>query len=186
MMSYTVPVKDKVIFIRYFLRTYELKSKESAWILNYLLRREERLENVYFVSDITNCPRALMIATTCSDQPSFQFYKQHVVTSSHDKAYHDIRFHPEEPLYIQLSYERSYQCPKYVYIVEENPYLTEEDIILPIDEERTERLLQSIQNNKVVEQLKVGIDEALDNKDEETFLRLTKQLSHILQAPTQS
>lgn len=178
-MAYTVSVREKTIFLQHFLNHYELKSRESKWLLKYILRRKDILERVHFVMDVTNCPRAMMLATTCSEQPAFQFYKEHVITTNHDKAYHDIRFHSDEPLYIQLHYERSYQCPKYVYVVEENPYLSEEEIILPIDEARTERLLRSVKQQKRIEQLEKEIDLALDDKDKTKFLRLTNELAFL-------
>ena len=66
-----VNVLEKKRFINWFLNNYQLKRRESVWILNYLMNHERVLEHVHFVDEARLCPKGVVISTKCVDDPPF-------------------------------------------------------------------------------------------------------------------
>src|SRR5699024_1865608 len=95
------------------------------------------------------------------------------------KSFHDIRLNQHEPLYLQLNFNKSYQSPYYVTVLEENPFLPDEYFITDKDKKQANRLLKKtlFENKKKV--LLKGIDDALDERDYDTFQRLTSDLKKL-------
>src|SRR5690625_2922447 len=86
-----ISIQDKKEFIQWFLKHYELKQWETNYLLTYLTTHENLLTNMHFVKDVSDCPRAIVIASTCSAEPSFRYYKKQVVTDDAERSFHDIR-----------------------------------------------------------------------------------------------
>src|SRR5690606_40695317 len=89
-MSTSVSVEDKKRFIQWFLKNYQLKKRESAWILHYILNHAEILLNINFVRDVIFCPRGMMITSNFSEEVPFLFYKNYLVTTDVKTTFHDI------------------------------------------------------------------------------------------------
>src|SRR5699024_5718866 len=75
LMQTPVSVQDKKTFIQWFLSHYQLKKRESVWILNYLIDHSKILAHVHFVRDVKFCPRGIMMSSYCSKEAPFRFYK---------------------------------------------------------------------------------------------------------------
>ncbi|KIL48924.1 hypothetical protein KP77_21350 [Jeotgalibacillus alimentarius] len=175
-MAPSISANEKKDFIKWFLQHYELKKRESVWIMNYLLSHEQLIENLHFVEDARYCPRGIVMSATCTDEVPFRFYKGHVMTTDAEKSFHDIRLHRDEDLYIQLNFESAYSSYQYAAVLEENPYIREELKLTANEKKLAEKFLaDSIHENQRA-QLMRQIDEALDSNDREKF----EQLSGLL------
>ncbi|WP_163969851.1 ReoY family proteolytic degradation factor [Oceanobacillus halotolerans] len=178
-MHTPISVHDKKTFIQWFLNHYQLKKRESVWILNYLLNHSKILNNVHFVHDVKFCPRGIMITTHCSDEVPFRFYKNQLVTTDAEKSFHDIRLNQDEPLYIQLNFKNANQNTFYAAVLEENPFIPDEYFITQKDKDLAEKFLKwSLYQNRKQKLIK-AIDQSLDKRDQETFQQLVKELHRM-------
>lgn len=178
-MKTQISVAEKRSFIEWFLRHYQLKKRESHWIFSYLIQEDELLESIHFVRDIALCPRAIVMSTTCSLEEDFSFYKGHMKTNDPEKAFHDMRLNNGEALYIQLNFMNAKQNPDYAIVLEDNPYSIIEPITIAKDQLIAKEILSKSIKTHQKELIKLKIDEALDQLDEELFKTLTDQLNKL-------
>ncbi|MDY0408312.1 ReoY family proteolytic degradation factor [Virgibacillus soli] len=178
-MQAPISVKDKKSFIVWFLNHYQLKKRESVWILNYIVNHEDILKNTHFVSDAKFCPRSIVMSSYCSDQIPFRFYKNHVVTTDAEKSFHDIRMNRHKELYIQLNFKNAHQTPNYVSVLEDNPFIPDEYFITKKDKEIAQQLLDKVLYESKRDMLKRAIDQALDQNDRHAFEQLTVEMQQL-------
>lgn len=178
-MQTPVSVQDKKMFIQWFLNNYQLKKRESVWILNYLVNHHDLLVHVHFVRDAKFCPRGIVMTSHCSNEAPFRFYKNQLVTTDAEKSFHDIRLNQQEPLYLQLNFYKSYQNATYVAVLEQNPYTPEEYMITKDDKQQAANLLNQTLYNYKKNILIQGINRSLDEMDQENFMKLTDQLHRL-------
>jgi uncharacterized protein YpiB (UPF0302 family) len=179
MMNSAVSVLEKKDFLKWFLNNYQLKRRECAWLLNYLMSDDQLMEKVHFVDHAEYCPKSLIISANDVDSIPFSFQKRQHVTMDAEKSFHDIRLNKEEEVFIQLNFKDAKKIPQFVAVLEENPFV-------PIDKD-TEKmycLLADIVINKATyhfqkNQLLEKIDTALDSGDKENFLFYTNQLAEL-------
>jgi uncharacterized protein YpiB (UPF0302 family) len=171
---------EKKAFIYWFLNQYQLKVRESNWILTYLVSNNRLLRNVHFVRDAHVCPRSIVMTSSCIEGAAFRFYRNQLVTSDPEKAFHDIRLNRDEPLYIELRFPHWEKSPQYALILEENPYLRDEDFITDEDIKEAENLMNFVLKKQRKKVLQQEIDKALDEKDLDRFLKLTEELETLL------
>ncbi|WP_209122608.1 ReoY family proteolytic degradation factor [Alkalihalobacillus sp. BA299] len=173
-MSSTISVYEKKEFLRWFLNAYQLKRRECAWLLNYLISDENLMEKVHFVERAEFCPKALIISTTDVDHVPFSFHKQKHVTMDAEKAFHDIRLNNNEEVYIQLNFSNAKTNSHYVAVLEDNPFVPDNEMATSdaiLAEIFLDKALASFREKQWYEE----INEALDNRDEKTFNNLTKK-----------
>lgn len=178
-MQTPISVQDKRSFIKWFLNQYQLKSRESVWILNYLTNHKDILANVHFVRHAKFCPRGIVIASRCSGERPFRFYKDHLVTTDTEKTFHDIRLNRDQPLYIELDFEWANRSTFYVAVLEENPYTPDSLLITKADKENAKNLLDTALFEFQQNALKQKIDLALDQMDKSTFEQLVEELNQL-------
>ena len=159
-----------------------IKRRECVWILNYLLSHDQLMEKVHFVEHAEYCPRGIIMSTQCVDQVPFRFYKDSVMTTDAEKSFHDIRLNRDQDIYIQLNFKDAHKSHQYVLVLENNPYMPEIIQISEKDKELAQMFLQTTIKDFQLERLRKEIDQALDNKDEETFKKLTEQYNRILKS----
>jgi len=174
-MNIPVSIKDKKRFIQWFLNQYQLKKRESVWILNYLVNHPQLLENVHFVREAKFCSRSIIMSTHCSTEVPFRFYKNQLVTTDAEKAFHDIRLNQNDDLYLQLNFKDYHQCVNYVAVLEENPCISQDHYITKQDRELAKQILDHSLYQYEKEILMGEIDLALDNLDQEKFIELSKE-----------
>jgi uncharacterized protein YpiB (UPF0302 family) len=174
-----VSVLQKKRFINWFLNNYQLKRRESVWILNYLMNHERVLKHVHFVEEARVCPKGVIISTKCVDDPPFRFYKEQVMTSDPEKSFHDIRLNDNETIYIQLNFANSNQCYRYAGVLEENPYIPNDYYITEKDQQTAEQLLSHLLYDFQLKKIQEEIDKALDEGDKERFHELIEQLNQL-------
>ncbi|WP_026689498.1 ReoY family proteolytic degradation factor [Alteribacter aurantiacus] len=178
-MNNTVPVMEKRDFLKWFLDQYQLKRRECAWLLNFLMSDDILMERVHFVEQADYCPKALMISTNDVDSVPFAFHKNQHVTMDAEKSFHDIRLNRNEEIFIQLNFKDKQMTPQYVAVLEENPYL-------PVNEEETnihqlmaEMVLEQSIRNERIKAIQGEIDQALLNGDEERFHTLANEYKRL-------
>ncbi|RYG73603.1 YpiB family protein [Lentibacillus lipolyticus] len=178
-MQTPVSVQDKKSFIQWFLNHYQLKKRESVWILNYIINHKNLLENIHFVREAKYCPRGLIMTSHCSEEVPFRFYKKQLVTTDAEKSFHDIRMNQNEPLYIQLNFNKSHQNSNYAAVLVENPFIPDDYFITKQDRDTAKEILDLTVHEYQRAALKRKIDCALDERDRQTFNELTEQLHAI-------
>ncbi|MBM7552474.1 ReoY family proteolytic degradation factor [Thalassobacillus pellis] len=178
-METPISVQDKKDFVRWFLNHYQLKKRESVWILNYLINHEAILQYAHFVDEVEFCPRGILISAQGVKAPPFRFYKDKVMTTDAEKSFHDIRLNQNEPLYIQLNFDQSNQSARYAGVLEENPFVPVNHYLTSKDRRLARRLLDISLLEHQRQQLEREIDEALDTGDRKSFVRLSGLLQHV-------
>ncbi|MFK2824205.1 ReoY family proteolytic degradation factor [Bacillus sp. B190/17] len=178
-MTAPVSVHEKKDFIRWFLNHYQLKRRESVWILNYLMSHDQLMEKVHFVEDAQYCPRGMVMSTHCVDTAPFRFFKENIMTTDAEKSFHDIRLNKEEDIYIELKFRSSNTSHQYAAVMEENPFMPRNLRITEKDKMLAEKFLKEGIYHFQKERLLKAIDEALDCGDKEAFLKLTDQLNQL-------
>jgi uncharacterized protein YpiB (UPF0302 family) len=174
-----IPVVDKKEFLKSFLQQFELKRRECAWLLNYLMSDDELMERVHFVEQAAHTPKALIISAKGVDTIPFSFHKEKHITTDAEKAFHDIRLNQNEEVYIELHFNGSKHYPPYLVVLEDNPHIPENIELTVAFQKETELLLDRSIRKFRKEQLLSAIDHALDRQDEETFTYLVKQLQQL-------
>ncbi|OZI11672.1 hypothetical protein CEW92_10245 [Bacillaceae bacterium SAS-127] len=178
-MAAPVSVHEKKDFIRWFLNHYQLKRRESVWILNYLMSHDQLMEKVHFVDDAQYCPRGMVMSTHCVDSAPFRFFKENIMTTDAEKSFHDIRLNKEENIYIELKFRGSNISHQYAAVLEENPFMPRNLRITEKDKALAEKFLKDSIYRFQKERLLQAIDEALDAQDKERFLQLTERLNQL-------
>ncbi|MFZ3588670.1 ReoY family proteolytic degradation factor [Bacillus sp. DJP31] len=178
-MATPVSVNEKKEFIRWFLNNYQLKRRECVWILNYLMSHDQLMNKVHFVEQAQYCPKGIIMSTHCVDDVPFRFYKENVMTTDAEKSFHDIRLNRDEDIYIQLNFRESYHSSHFVLVLEENPFMPKHLQINEKDKQLAEKFLEesifSFQRDKLL----LLIDDALDQQNQDEFLRLTGLLKRL-------
>ncbi len=178
-MATPVSVNEKKDFIRWFLNRYQLKRRESVWILNYLMSHDQLMEKVHFVEDAQFCPRGLIMSTHCTREVPFRFYKDNIMTTDAEKSFHDIRLNRDEDIYIQINFRSSNLCHQYAAVLEQNPFVKNNVHLSEEDKQFAEQFLKEsiriFQENKLLEE----IDRALDTRDQKKFETLSKRLNEL-------
>lgn len=178
-MASNVSNADKKEFIRWFLKNYQLKRREGVWILNYLLTSERILKNVCFTDDAHYCPRAIVMSTVDTEGLPFRFYENATMTNDPEKAFSRLKKSINEVIYIQLNFTSSMLNPKYLAVLEENPYVPSTKPIRLQDKKMAESMMAiSISKHHETYLLQL-IDEALDQGDKERFKKLVQQLKDL-------
>ncbi|UZH06823.1 ReoY family proteolytic degradation factor [Heyndrickxia coagulans] len=174
-----VSINEKKEFIRWFLNHYQLKRRESVWILNYLMGHDELMEKVHFVEEAHLCPRGIIMSTHCVDNVPFRFYKDNIMTTDAEKSFHDIRLNREEDIYIQLNFKKSQLSYQYAAVLEENPYMPKDLHINETDRQMAEKLLEKSMKDFKRNKLREEIDKALDEKDYSRFVELSGEMKEL-------
>ncbi|MBA2173885.1 YpiB family protein [Halobacillus locisalis] len=180
-MQTPISVDEKKDFVRWFLNHFQLKKRESVWILNYLMNHETLLSSVHFVNEVKFCPRGMEISAQGVTDPPFRFYKGQVMTNDAEKSFHDLRMNQDEPVYIQMNFDNAQQCSKYALVLEENPYLPKDYYLNDRDRSEANRFLSHSLLRYRQKQMESRIDEALIGGDRMEFKRLCTELDKIRQ-----
>jgi uncharacterized protein YpiB (UPF0302 family) len=163
-------------FIKWFLNNYQLRRRESVWILNFLYSYEHLLEKVHFVENASKTPRGIIMATHCVDDVPLRYYKNGVMSTNAESCFHDIRLNRDQDVYIELNFKNKYNYKEYWDVLEENPF---EEPDTSEFEEQAAHFLDYCLYEFRVERLKKQIDEAIDDGDKELFMKLTDELGKI-------
>lgn len=171
-MNLSISVEDKRQFITWFLAHHDIKTRESVWLLNYLISNDKILDCVHFVERAHYCPRAIIIAT--EELVDFQYYTGGLHIQDAEKAFHDVRLH-DGAIYMEIKMPQAMTNPYYVAVLETHHYGPEE----PKKHYGAAEEAAALALDYSVKQLLVALDEALDHGDKERFLQLSKQYEQL-------
>lgn len=178
-MSNSITVSEKKEFINWFLNRYELQKKEAAWLLSYLSSDEQLLERIHFVDHVEHLPKVIVMSTTCTEEPSFQFKKKKRKGSDVESAYYDIKLFPNEEIYIDLYFKDRTSCPEFAAVLEVNPMEQQDlvqDSLLGLF---AELLLDQAVMKYQKQELYRKIDQALETRDVVAFETWTAELRKL-------
>ncbi|MGO4888101.1 ReoY family proteolytic degradation factor [Anaerobacillus sp. MEB173] len=178
-MSFIISVVEKKDFLNWFLNKHQLKRRECAWLLNYLLSDDALMEKVHFVEHAEYCPKGLIISANDVDSIPFTYHKEQHVTMDAEKCFHDIRLNSDEDVYIQLNFSGAKTNPQYAAVLEENPFLPVNDESNQVNSVLAEIILDKVMMDFQRRQLLEAIDEALERNDRERFIELSNQLNQL-------
>jgi uncharacterized protein YpiB (UPF0302 family) len=176
-----VSISDKKDFIQWFLNRYELRKRESAWLLSYLSSDDELLKRVHFVENLRNLPKTIMMSTRCVRMTSFKFTKHNRVSTDVETAFYDIRSCPHEDIYIGLYFKDRSTCPEYAAVLEVNPMerqdLVQDTLLGLLAEIVLDQAIRDFRERELYRQ----IDQALAEGDEAKFLQLTEEWRNLVE-----
>lgn len=175
-MNQTVSVLEKKVFLRWFLKRYQMKKNECKWILNYLLSHDEILEKLHFVEEAHYCPSSMVMSVKEAGGVPFRFYKGVDMSSDATKAFHHIRLNPSEEMYIQLNFP-GFTGVEHIGVLEENPHMPNGLYRNDKDAELANQLIEHVMNLSKEEAFNRMINEALDTGNKGLFMELTSQLA---------
>jgi uncharacterized protein YpiB (UPF0302 family) len=178
-MNASITNSKKKYFLKWFTRNYELKRRESLWILDYLYNHDIMLEKTHFVERVDQTPRGIYMTVKGNQKPSFRFYKNGHMFKDAMQAFHEIRLNWSSHLYIEIDFEDAWQSPEYLAILEDNPNArwndtVPEELFVVVNEALDyETLLYARQ------QILEKIDTTLSNGREDKFANLTEDLKKV-------
>ncbi|MEC6747151.1 ReoY family proteolytic degradation factor [Marinilactibacillus sp. XAAS-LB27] len=178
-MNNRVQLNDKKQFLKWFLQRYQMKRRESMWILNYLLNHDIVLNKAKFVERAEKTPRGIKMAAVGSENEAFKFYKDGHSFDNPEQAFHEVRLNWHTDLYIELLFSDAWMSAEYLAVLEDNPFSSwndsiSNDLSLEVNE-AIDHFQLSEKRNDLVHQ----IDIALENDEKERFLNLTRELKEI-------
>lgn len=178
-MNIQISLDDKKIFLGWFLDRYQLKRRESMWILNYLLNHDIVLNKVHFIEAVEKTPRGMVMSTTEMDSEPFLFYKKGTVFSDPEQAFHEVRLNWQEEMYIELNFSNPWKSAEYLTVLEDNPYYKWNETISPKLIEEVELALETLSLTERKQNTLHQIDLSLEEDDRERFIQLSNQLKEI-------
>ncbi|WP_035053078.1 ReoY family proteolytic degradation factor [Carnobacterium pleistocenium] len=178
-MNIQISLEAKKIFLSWFLDRYQLKRRESMWILNYLLNHDIVLNKVHFVEAVEKTPRGMMMSTTEMGSEPFLFYKNGTVFSDPEQAFHEVRLNWQEEMYIELIFSNPWKSAEYLTVLEDNPYFKWNEMISGKLIEEVELALETLSLTERKQNTLHQIDLSLEEDDREKFIQLSNQLKKI-------
>lgn len=178
-MSARIQLKEKKKFLKWFMKNYPMKRRESMWILNYLLNHDIVLNKTHFVEYAGETPRGIKIVSREVEHDSFRFYKDGIESQDPEKAFHEIRLNWHSDLYVELVFPNPYAHLPFVNIVEDNPYARWNDMMNEEFERYIDNALDYFQLSSAKQALIDEIDTSLLENDSASFYRLTQVLKEI-------
>lgn len=181
-MSKWVSPIEKRNFLRWFLENHKLKRSEARKVIEYLVNNSHILENVSFTEDILLNKKTIVIASMNSDEPGFIFYYHQRKTDEVSMALSNLMMNPSEKVNLILHFRGKMLNHRYLQLIG-NPVSDNIKVYERFKQYKKEAddIIEKILLEKEIERLKKQIDEALDQKDEELFTRLTLKLKDNMQ-----
>lgn len=136
---------------------YDFNNRAAIWILNFIKSHPTISENITFNQLETE--RKLRIAESYTNRPTLVFEKGEIITTDGEVIFHELNLNQNEMLYIEFTLSKvdhRYQRVKAEEILEKDAAL----------------------NDQII-QIEADIDEALRQRDEHLFFKLTQELQKI-------
>jgi uncharacterized protein YpiB (UPF0302 family) len=169
---------DKELFIKWLLGNKQMKKRECVWLLNYMAR-DFNLDMLHFVEKAEYCPKAVVMYTQCTDGVPFRFYKDGVLTTDVEKAFHDIRLNPQEKVYLQVGYHDVHRCSHWAMVCEDNPHYAMDKTSAKFGI-YADMVIEDMLFKHELSRLDSEIDTALIQGDRELFMTLSTQRKELV------
>lgn len=178
-MVIQITLEAKKAFISWFLDCYQLKRRESMWILNYLLNHDIVLNKVHFIEHVNKTPRGIMMSTVGVESEPFLFYKDGKVFTDPEQAFHEVRLNWRDDMYLELSFREPWKTEQYLAVLEDNPYYKWNDQISSEVIYEVDYAIRKLDLTNQKNQLLIDIDQALEFGDKLKFINLSSKLNYI-------
>ncbi|WP_216827784.1 YpiB family protein [Alkalihalobacterium elongatum] len=180
-MSKWVSVHEKKAFLLWFLENHRLKKADARRLLEVLIKHFHILENVHFTDELKPNRKTVVISSINSDEIGFKYYQSGRVYEEVAMAYNEITNNPTEPVYLLLHFYGKLNNQRYLHLIENKiiDNIRRYEYYEKVAKQAEEILEGSLSANKK-EILLHQIDKALDEKNEELFQQLVKQLQNYI------
>lgn len=178
-MSRDIMLEEKKVFLAWFLDRYQLKRRESMWILNYLLNHDIVLNHVHFVENAKETSRGILMSTIGDNREAFEFYKEGQLFDNPEQAFHEVRLNWHSPLYIELFFADAFKSEEYLAVLEDNPYYKWNETIPEETLKDAEKGLNFFLMNERRMNILFQIDKSLEGEDRDLFLSLSEELNNL-------
>lgn len=168
---------EKRNFFKWFLENHKLKRSEARKLIQYIVNNSMILENISFTEDIVLSKKTIVISSMNSDEPGFLFYNHQRKTDEVSMALSDLMMNPSEKVNMIIHFRGKMLNYRYLQLIG-NPvsdHIKEYERFKKYEKE-ADAIIEKILLEKEIELIKKRIDDALDQKDEELFKRLTAKL----------
>jgi len=180
-MSKWVSSVEKRSFLKWFLEHQQLKRTDARRVIEFILNQYHILENVFFTEKVMPGRKTIIISSIHSDEPGFLFYSNQHKTDEISKALGDLMMNPTEKVNLIFHFNGKLLNYRYLQLIE-NPGLenSKQYGYSQKYEIEVNDLIGKISLENEIVLLKKQIDDALDEKDEEVFTRLTERLKELV------
>lgn len=168
----------KVAFLKWCLENLHFKRREVYWLLNYLLNHPGILKNTHFVEAAQKNSRSLIVQENSETRGLYFLLEGHPFTDP-EQIFHEIRFHWQKPLYLEIVFQDAWKNSFYMGVLEDNPQASWND---EVDTSLTEKINASFSRLEKEERrnyLLTQINEALEKGEESVFLELSEELNKL-------
>ena len=175
-------IELKRSFIQWFMSNHQPKQPEVSFLLDYMLRHDDLLQNVHFVENTENCPRTLIFAERFSEGIAFQYKVPTDTLLRPEQAMRDIKENHGTPLYIHVLLDDTLTHLPYLNALEDNPFREATEPFAPLtsdDIREVDALLEHVLLRASLDRLNREIDIALDTMDRERFLELSERYNSL-------
>ncbi|MHC5229356.1 ReoY family proteolytic degradation factor [Enterococcus sp. LJL99] len=174
-----INVSDKKDFLVWLVNNVSFSQREILWILNYLINHEAILNNVHFVEQADKTDRGVRVASAGTDENPISLFLAGKEFTDTDQVFHEIRMNWKKDLYLECIFEDSWQNSQYLSILEDNPYAKWNEQISEDVLERINEFFNQEEKQAKIDLLYSEIDLALENKDQDGFLKLSDELNQF-------
>lgn len=178
-MNDRVQLKEKKQFLKWFLQRYQMKRRESMWILNYLLNHDIVLNKAKFVESVEKTPRGIRMSAVGTDTEAFKFYKDGHAFDNPEQAFHEVRLNWHTDLYIELIFSDAWMSSEFVSVLEDNPFASWNDSISQELSQEVNMAIDQFQLQERKNEVTREIDEALEADNKVRFFELTNELKAL-------
>ncbi|MEB1809414.1 MAG: YpiB family protein [Bacillaceae bacterium] len=178
-MSKWVSAHEKKAFLMWFIENHRLKKADARRLLEVLIKNFHILDHVHFTDELKTNRKTVVISSINSDEMGYKYYQSGRVYEEVAVAYNDITTNPTEPVYLLLHFYGKLNNQRYLQLIENKMIdnIRRYEYYEKVTKEAERVIEQSLSENKK-EILLRQIDKALDEKDEELFQQLVKQLQN--------
>ncbi|WP_416825649.1 YpiB family protein [Ectobacillus polymachus] len=179
-MKKWVSANEKRSFLKWFLESHRLKRTEARKVLEYILNKPPILENVSFADQIQWNRKTIVISSTQSDEPGFEFYYNKRKTEDVAFVLGELMAHPSERIYLIIHFYGKRSNYRYLQVIESpaidnlRQYRQHEK-----DAKEADAMIEKLTAIQGRQHIKKQIDEALDANNEPLFHSLVEKLNQL-------
>ncbi|MFD2617633.1 YpiB family protein [Terrilactibacillus laevilacticus] len=176
-MEQLISLEKKRKFLKWLIERRQLRSRETVWLLNYVMDEDDLLKIFRFVDNVQGLTRSIILSEKWTSSYPFVYIKHKVRTYDPERAFHDIRLNQEEPIYIQVNLSSHQPTDEFLAVMEESPNV---DIYIHHRYgDYVEQILSTAEVSFQKRKLDVEINKALDQFDKGKFEELSMALAEL-------
>ncbi|WP_196220123.1 YpiB family protein [Terrilactibacillus tamarindi] len=176
-MEQLISLEKKRKFLKWLIERRQLRSRETVWLLNYVMDEDDLLKIFRFVDNAQGLSRSIILSEKWTSSYPFEYIKHQVRTTDPERAFHDIRLNQEEPIYIQVNLSSHQPTDEFLAVMEESPNA---DVYIHHRYGHcVEQILSKAEVSFQKRKLDAEINKALDQFDKGKFEELSRALTEL-------